>query len=92
MADTNISNEELNKNKKSLMILKIDEVKKSYDILHDALDKAVKEGLFGLDETFTIGLCCNNMLTTIDTLDKYQKVVVELSNANGSNENVTDVE
>lgn len=65
---------------KQMPVLDIQQITKSYEAIYEALNNATTKGLFTLDEAFMLKLHSNNIIRTIDVLDKYQKLVTELAN------------
>jgi hypothetical protein len=68
-----------NQEQNSVTILDIPQIKKSLDLVHSTLEKANKGGILGLDDAFLVKISCNNLVKTVDTLDQYQKLFIEMS-------------
>jgi hypothetical protein len=81
--NNNINNN--NNNNNNIQQIKIENLRNSFNFINNAINRCVTKGQFTLDEAYITKLNLNNIYLGIDTLEKYQNLLIDALNKEKNN-------
>ena len=68
--------------------IKMDILKNSFNLIHSTINKCTTKGQFTLDEAYLLKLNLNNLFIGIETLEKYQTAMTDVTEVTNVDENI----
>jgi hypothetical protein len=85
MSDNSNSEQQLDQDE-TLPVLEIPNIRASFDLVKSVLNNSCKAGSFDLDQALQVHVSLENLNKTINSLEKYQNLVLKHINKNTDND------